>query len=162
MSNGDFSKEEIHNLRKNNKKVELTYLERYPNVPPSMLTEKKIKNLELAKYESSINADFLSSYPFIYMIGPTNRCNLKCALCPTKYDDTDMPKGFINEELFYSLVDKISDHAIELWLYNWGESLLHPKIFDFIKYANNKNIFTNISTNFSLNLTDEKLYNLIS
>ena len=140
----------------------IDYLERNKGLFDHTLTTKKIKNLKLAQFEESINSEIVSSLPYIYQVGPTNKCNLRCALCPTKYSDSDMPKGFMEDELYYKIIDKIKDYAIELWLYNWGEPLLHPRITDYISYASKNNIFTLVSTNFSFALTDRKIHSILN
>ena len=97
-------------------------------MPDSFITEIKAENLKLQKLEQLINATVVKSYPSIYYIDPGNRCNLRCALCPIKYseNDIDMPRGFMSDKLYLSILDKIKDYSIELHLYNWGEPLLHP------------------------------------
>lgn len=136
------------------------YRDTYDVVDTSTITDKKLKNHALAQAEKENGHSRLKSLPSYYVIDPTNLCNLSCALCPTKYRDSDMPKGFIDIGLYKSLVDKIQDYAIELHLYNWGEALLHKEIVELVKYAADKKIFTFISSNFSLPLTKDHIRDL--
>jgi MoaA/NifB/PqqE/SkfB family radical SAM enzyme len=53
----------------------------------------------------------------------------------------------INEHLYSSLLDQIADTACYLMLYLQGEPFLNPCIFDMIRQASGKRIFTGISTN---------------
>lgn len=48
------------------------------------------------------------------------------------------------------IIDKISDYAVRVSLYDMGEPLLNPDIYKMIKYATDKGISTLISTNFNL------------
>jgi len=75
----------------------------------------------------------------------TNHCNLACFMCPV---GTRMkrPKGFMEEGLFRRIIDD-NLHLEFIFLFQWGEPFLHPKIFEFIEYASAKNIRTMVTTN---------------
>ena len=49
-----------------------------------------------------------------------------------------------------------------LGLQNWGEPLLHPDIIEMIQEASSYNIFTVISSNFSLNLDEQFIEDLLT
>jgi len=75
----------------------------------------------------------------------TNHCNLHCLICPAS---TRMKrrKGFIDENLFRKIID--ANASLEFILpFQWGEPLLHPKIFELIRHASAKGIRTMITTN---------------
>src|SRR5262249_14658733 len=63
------------------------------------------------------------------------------------------PKKLMRYECFTAIVDEVRDYAIEVILHNWGESLLHPRIFDMIRYVSDANIGTSVSSHFN-NVTD--------
>jgi radical SAM protein with 4Fe4S-binding SPASM domain len=52
-------------------------------------------------------------------------------------------------ETFTRVVDQLAPWAYEINLYNWGEAILHPHIFDMISYAKSKNLATGLSVNFN-------------
>lgn len=56
----------------------------------------------------------------------------------------------------------VKNSALEVYLQNWGESTLHPYLPEMIKYASEKNIWTNLSTNFSVKYKDGYLRKLIA
>ena len=98
--------------------------------------------------------------PVRLWIEPTNVCNLNCVMCLNK----SIPKrerGFMDFSLFKKIIDEAVDFIHDIYLHHRGESLLHPDIFEMIKYAKMKNIFTRLHTNATL-LTEEKSYLLLN
>ncbi|MEN6318289.1 MAG: radical SAM protein [Syntrophaceae bacterium] len=82
------------------------------------------------------------------VIEPTNRCTLRCEVCPTKEDMT-RKKGFMDFELYKKIIDENSNvEFINLFL--WGEPLLHPRIIDMIQYAKEKSIEVTFYSNGTL------------
>ena len=89
-------------------------------------------------------------YPFQWlMIEPTNRCNLRCVMCPQAGKMT-REKGFMEFSLFRRILDEAADFVKAVQLFHSGESLLHPRIFDMIRSASSRDIYTLINTNATL------------
>lgn len=70
---------------------------------------------------------------FNYIIEVVGTCNLRCPSCPVgNLGDAGRPRGFMDVSMFEAIVEKISretpSKAANLWLFNWGEPLLHPEI----------------------------------
>ncbi len=92
-------------------------------------------------------------YPFgIFNIELTNRCPMKCVMCPrTKYMTRE--QGYMNFDLFQKIVDELVSENPDyqgrhpVWLHHFGESLLHPEFDRFIKYAVSKSVYTGLSVN---------------
>ena len=116
-------------------------------------TPRKLANWFLAKVQRRFKIAKVWGYPYHYVIDPTNICVLRCPLCPTGRGTLKRPQGKMDFADFRKLIDEIAEYACFVDLYNWGESFLHPQIFDMIDYANARNISTKIST--SLNYFDE-------
>lgn len=98
----------------------------------------------------------------------TNNCNLKCAFCPTGMETNTRPIGFMEFDIFKKIIDGLNNKT-NIQLAGYGEPLLHPKLFDYIEYANNKKIdniflFTNLlpiseeNVNRLKNVKIEKIY----
>jgi MoaA/NifB/PqqE/SkfB family radical SAM enzyme len=88
-----------------------------------------------------------SAPPIEWMAESTNRCNLDCVMCPRgrgNYPPQDM-----NYEFFQSLVCK-NPEVESIWPQGFGEPLLHPRIYDFIRLAKTAGKTVSISTNISL------------
>ena len=69
----------------------------------------------------------------------TNNCNISCTFCNRQKINMDV--GYMEESLFYKIVDEMAEHLpIKMVPFFRGESLMHPKFIDFIKYAKQKGI----------------------
>jgi MoaA/NifB/PqqE/SkfB family radical SAM enzyme len=78
-----------------------------------------------------------------------NICNLRCIMCPYEEMVTrkTRPQGKMSDPLFKKIIDEVAPFAELIYLHGLGEPLLHPKIFEFIKYAKKKGLRVGISTN---------------
>lgn len=105
--------------------------------------------------ESNVNTEniLIADHPFgIFNIELTNRCPMKCVMCPrTNYMTRD--QGFMEFSLFKKIIDELADvnpsfqNDKVVWLHHFGESLLHPEFDTFIKYAAEKGVRTGLSVN---------------
>ena len=85
--------------------------------------------------------------PREWMLEVTNRCNLACPMCGR--DKVD----FARRDMDFAFFDKLLDanpHPEALWPYGFGEPLMHPRIFEFLRHANRKGIVLSLSTNGTL------------
>ena len=87
-------------------------------------------------------------------IEPNNTCTLGCPLCPTGRGEIP-PKPDMPLDSFKAIVDQIRSPLI-LDLFNFGESLLHPRVFEMVAYAAKKGHRVRISSNLSF-LSSENL-----
>ena len=99
--------------------------------------------------------------PYSLNLEPTNHCNFHCPLCPTGSGELRINKGFMQWELFTRIIDELNKYLYEMYFMGFGEPLLHPKIFDMIDYAEDKNIKTYISTNASMLVNENILKKII-
>jgi MoaA/NifB/PqqE/SkfB family radical SAM enzyme len=73
-------------------------------------------------------------------------CNLQCSYCPRHF--LDNLNGFIDIHFFTGIIDEIeSNPEIILVLHRRGESLLHPKFPDIMKYVKGKFKEIQLATN---------------
>lgn len=84
----------------------------------------------------------LTEYPLLVDLELASACNLKCPMCYTITDEfkSKVTKGFMDFDLFKKLVDEIAGKVFSLRLSLRGESTLHPKFIECIKYAKDKGI----------------------
>ncbi|MHA1543146.1 MAG: radical SAM protein, partial [Candidatus Hodarchaeales archaeon] len=101
----------------------------------------------------------LSYFPVRLWIESTNICNLNCPLCPNDSIVAEK-KGFMDLDLFKRLVDEISNFAQDIYLHHRGEPLLHPDLFEMIKYTKQKGLQTKLHTN-ATQLNEEKSIKLL-
>ena len=115
------------------------------------LTIRKIVNI--VKTECSywisviIKQPIVWGMPHSFSIEPTSLCNLHCPECPTGKGEILRKNIDIIPELYKSIIGQIADTTTYLMLYLQGEPFLNKSIFDMIQLADQKNIYTCISTN---------------
>ena len=135
-----------------------------PEANKNKFLPKPIKaylNVLAFRINSALKREIIKNYPIFATIEPTNFCNLHCLGCPTGLRlDLRKPTA-INWELYKEIIDEIGDYLFDLYMYNWGEPLLHSQTPEFIKYAKSKGIRVLLSTNLNANLTDEYIECLI-
>lgn len=123
-------------------------------------TPRKIANLLLTELEYKLRATTVRGRPYILIVDPTNICNLKCPLCPTGAGTQGRRRQLMKWDTFTRVIDELSPYAYEVNLHNWGESILHPHVFDMIEYARSRNVATNMSAHFNT-VSDEAIDGLV-
>jgi radical SAM protein with 4Fe4S-binding SPASM domain len=98
--------------------------------------------------------------PYSLTIEPTNKCNLNCLECPSGNNSSTRPKGFIDINLYQKIIDEVKGFVFYHMIYLQGEPLLHPNLFEFIRYADQNKIYTCTSTNGHF-LTEENCEKII-
>lgn len=93
---------------------------------------------------------------YVYAIDVVGTCNLRCPTCPVgNFAAADRPKGFMDPALFERILDKIVAEAVapdpQVWLFNWGEPLLHPELPALVTAVRARGLRCHLSTN--LNVT---------
>ncbi|VVB82680.1 Glycosyl transferase family 8 [uncultured archaeon] len=95
------------------------------------------------------------TFPNSLCIDTSTICNLKCPCCPTGRREDKLSRGFLKFSDFKKFIDKYGFLIEEIYLSNKGEMFLNPEIFDIIKYAEDRGIYTYADTN--LNYFNEKM-----
>ena len=76
----------------------------------------------------------------------TNICNKSCSFCPK----TSRQPKLISMEEFKTVADKLVNVTEYIYYHVMGEPLMHPRLFDFIRYASDKGFKSAVTTNGSL------------
>ena len=92
---------------------------------------------------------------YIYAIDVVGTCNLRCPSCPVgNMPNEPRAKGFMTLELFQEILQKIKKESPvvnpEIWLFNWGEPLLHPQIREIIEIVHSFGWAVMVSTNLNV------------
>jgi radical SAM protein with 4Fe4S-binding SPASM domain len=107
------------------------------------------KRLNLLK--CGANLVFRKPYPWswpIHMhIELTNYCNLNCKVCPTGLGTLSRKPASLDPALFERVMQEAGPYLLTMSLWGWGESLLHPRLADILRLAQNRGITTFLSTN---------------
>ncbi len=80
-------------------------------------------------------------------IEPTSICNLKCPQCPTGMGILKRPAGYLDMDLYRSIIDQLGSTATTVQLFFQGEPFLHKQLPEMISYAKSKKLYTVTSTN---------------
>lgn len=104
--------------------------------------------LTLSYYQSKYaKRNLHRGMPFSVSFEPTTACNLRCPECPSGLRAFSRPTGMLSADLFCRTIDEISPQLLYLLFYFQGEPYLHPKFYDLVRYAADKNLYTATSTN---------------
>ncbi len=117
-------------------------------------TGAKLENYALNWFEKKSGIAKLASMPVAYTIDSANLCDLNCAHCLTGRKELKRTQGIMKLDLWMSVLDQISPYAFTVDLFNWGEPLLNPFLWEMAEYAHNANVGVRIATN--LNRLDQK------
>lgn len=109
---------------------------------------RKWANLVRAEIERKLRRVTVASHPYLLIIDPCNYCNLRCPLCPTGFNDLGRPQAMLSFEHFQHYFDPFVPYLFEVYLHNWGESLLNKEVYRMIEYSQRSNVGTNLSSNF--------------
>lgn len=117
----------------------------------SKLSGRRILNVAklLAGYYLSraTKKTFHWGMPTIVEVEPTTSCNLRCPQCPSGLREFSRDTGMLDMELYKKIIDEIYPDLIYIILYFQGEPFLNKKFLKFVRYANEKNIYTATSSN---------------
>ncbi|MDQ3907848.1 MAG: radical SAM protein [Acidobacteriota bacterium] len=119
-------------------------------------------NVAKLRVNMALKREAVGNYPVEAYIEPTSFCNLRCPACPTGLRLGQRPTATLDEKLFKATIDEIGDYVFRLWMYNWGEPLLHKRTPEMIAYAKAKELRVVLSSNLSIPLTDDYVERLVA
>jgi radical SAM protein with 4Fe4S-binding SPASM domain len=89
----------------------------------------------------------------ILQIELTNKCPFRCVMCP-RTEHMTRNQGNMSFETFRKIIDELvaldPDYGTRqdpIWLHHFGESLVHPRFADCIRYARTRGVRTRMSIN---------------
>ncbi|MCB9194813.1 MAG: SPASM domain-containing protein [Flavobacteriales bacterium] len=116
-----------------------------------MLTFRKVWNGFILYKSFWISRIFKRSIiwgrPLSLSIEPTTACNLGCPECPSGLKQFTRPTGNMKANLNQKIIDELGKDLAYVNFYFQGEPFINKNIFDLIKYADQKGIYTATSTN---------------
>lgn len=84
-------------------------------------------------------------------------CNLSCPSCPMGNSENLNFKKSMQLDMFRAIVEKAKREGVSsIFLYNWTEPLVHPKVGEFIEIINAAGMNSGVSTNLNLAKNMEK------
>ena len=130
-------------------------------------------NFLRAKYEMYAGKIEVATRPYYMSIDPSDRCQLRCPTCPTGIENERHRTGDgsglfrpqrhrMTRELFDALLDELGDYLFLVMFYNYGEPLLNTNLAGFIRKAKARRIETELHTNLSLRISDQRIEELLN
>lgn len=107
----------------------------------------RLGNGVLSKIQTHLRLTYLPAMPTSVGIEVTNRCCSTCVLCPVGQGRRSRPLGDMPWDRFVRLVNELAPYVSAASLYNWGEPLMHPRIYEMIRYVKRLGIQAIISSN---------------
>ena len=111
------------------------------------LTVPKLANMAAANLCFLLKTQYVPARPYNMKIESTNICNTRCQLCPTGIGLKGRTKGKMDPQRYRDLVERLKWSLLSLDLSMWGDPLIVPEIYDMIRYAHDRRIWTYISSN---------------
>lgn len=132
-----------------------------PRVQDPRLEYVKHLNFLIALRERRRKATVVCAFPFDLTVDLSMACQLRCPLCPTGARQNDRPRIHLKAEMNQRIIETMGESAFLIWYYSVGEPLLNPRHAELIAEASRREIFSVISTNLSLPLSDVKIDSLL-
>src|SRR5262249_12339469 len=128
----------------------------------SRLQQNKLRNLIQNEKERVNHVSDVKSKPPYLIIDPSWGCQLRCPFC---HGNMVRAAGFslpmLNERTVDKVLDLYGETLVQAHFFNWGEPLLNRHFACFVKKARAYEAWTTTSTNFSLEISEERLDEII-
>jgi radical SAM protein with 4Fe4S-binding SPASM domain len=111
-------------------------------------------------YHYNAGSTDLPHPPMLLWVEPTNRCNLRCTMCPNSLSGKSRESGNMSLETFDNIVEQSRNWVGIFYLFLAGESLLHKDLPEMVRRASQAGIRVVLHTNGCL-LNDERARALI-
>lgn len=119
------------------------------------LTPRRIANLAVLEWDRRRGNTRLRGMPIHLEIEISNGCNLRCPACFTGVGDRGRERGHMPFDAFERHLKELGPYLLGVTLTNWGEALLHPRVWDAVRCVRRHGVSALICTNFSLKFTVE-------
>ncbi len=120
--------------------------------------ENLIKNRTSFLISNLFNKTKVIGSPPVFMVETASVCNLHCPCCASGAGMIKRNKPFVDSTLLYNLVDELYEDLWMILFWNQGEPFLHPDLFKMIRYASDRRIYTQVSTNGHFLQNYEKIF----
>jgi MoaA/NifB/PqqE/SkfB family radical SAM enzyme len=132
----------------------------------------QVANLLLAGAQFALKNETMRAWPVLVKVDISPLCNLKCTYCvhasPSgQGDDPLQAQSFkgrhkMGLEHYERLIDEIAGKSMAVSLYYLGDPLVHPDLNEMCRIARAARLNSHISSHFSFNLSDSRIYDLVT
>jgi MoaA/NifB/PqqE/SkfB family radical SAM enzyme len=128
-----------------------------PPVADERLSTRKFANLLVALRARRRRSASVHHRPFDATIDLTTTCQLKCPYCSVGNGTMERPVTLMREESYRRLLGDLGQDLFVVWYFSTGEPLLHKDLARLLATSKHLRIFSVISTNLSVPLSDDRL-----
>ncbi|HTT79409.1 MAG TPA: radical SAM/SPASM domain-containing protein [Stellaceae bacterium] len=136
---------------------------------PYVLPPIRDPDLEFVKYYNLLKCLLgrrqrkarIDAMPFDLTIDMTTTCQLRCPYCDTGNGSMTRPKRVMKQEMYDTILGRVADPCFIILFFSTGEPLLNKGLGDLVATSKDREIFSIISTNLSLRLSDNTLTALL-
>ena len=94
------------------------------------------------------------SWPIHMEVELASFCQLRCPVCPTGTGRMRRRAQVLDLDVYAEVMDEVGPYLLGLFMFGWGEPLLHPDFAEAVRIAAGHGVITVVSTN-GQNLDDE-------
>jgi MoaA/NifB/PqqE/SkfB family radical SAM enzyme len=136
---------------------------------PFVLPRIGDQGLEVVKYVNFLQAMEsrrrralrIACLPIDLTVDFTTTCQLSCPYCAVGNGTMKRGSSLMDISLYRRLVAELSDTSFVTWYFSTGEPLLHKGLTDLLDLEKGKDVFSSISTNLSMPLSDDRIDSLL-
>ena len=132
-----------------------------PRISNPDLEREKYFNWLLSLRERRERADTVDSKPFELTIDPATVCQLSCPYCSTGAGTMQRSRGTLGPSVHRRFLDQLGETAFLIWYFSTGEPLLNKRLPDLVALNQGREVYSIISTNLSLPLSDARIESLL-
>lgn len=112
------------------------------------LAPQVLENSGRSRLDILENRNVLAARPQSLYVDVSNRCNIKCLICPYHWNGQDMRKADVMpKEIFFKVGRELFPTARTVYLFGGGEVFLHPEWDELFDFATQWSFLPVISTN---------------
>src|SRR3972149_281665 len=101
-------------------------------------------------YKAYVGGDESAGYPPLRLWGaPTDVCHPRCVIWPPSAEPP-LAQGDMEFALFRKSVDEAKGFVYDVNLHHRGESTIHPRLPDMVRYAKDAGLYTRLHSNGTL------------
>lgn len=132
-----------------------------PQIIDPELEFQKYTNWLISLNRRRMRAPKPESLPWDVTVNVTTHCQLACPYCETGNGSLNRSSGLLTPDRFNYYMQPIYDQLFILRMFGTGESLLNKQFPKMVEYTKDKEIFSLLSTNLSLKISDKQIDELL-
>ncbi len=135
------------------------------------VTPRKLLNLFIAGMQFVLKREVMRAWPVIVKVDISPLCNLQCTVCVHAHPASNGSEALKGQHFkadqkmslaqFKRITDEVSGKSMAISLYYLGDPLVHPDLDAMCRMAWDAKLNSHVSTNFSFNLSDERIRSIV-